>query len=200
MNASHLTAEALGQLVARICDQRIRDHDQLRQSSNVRHLSLTWTSAITKLAPNGKRTISGIASTPTEDRVGDVVVPAGARYKTPIPLLWQHKHDQPIGSVHKVAISSRGIEIEASLVEGTRAADEAWMLISGRAINALSIGFIGIKGEPAERGIRWTSYDLIEISVVSCPANPDAVFQPKAHGGSVKLITPPRAPVRLIRG
>lgn len=33
-------------------------------------------------------TITGIASTPTVDRQGDVVEPLGARFKTPMPLLW----------------------------------------------------------------------------------------------------------------
>lgn len=42
-------------------------------------------------------TITGTASTPTTDRMGDVVEPMGAKFKTPMPLLWQHESDKPVG-------------------------------------------------------------------------------------------------------
>ena len=37
---------------------------------------------------NGKRTFSGIASTPSTDRMGDIVEPKGMEIKLPTPLLW----------------------------------------------------------------------------------------------------------------
>ncbi len=37
-----------------------------------------------------QRIIEGIATTPSTDRMGDIVEPEGAQFKLPIPLLWQH--------------------------------------------------------------------------------------------------------------
>jgi hypothetical protein len=42
-------------------------------------------------------TITGIASTPTTDKMGDIVEPMGAKFVTPMPLLWQHRHAEPVG-------------------------------------------------------------------------------------------------------
>src|SRR6516164_2635301 len=47
------------------------------------------------------RIITGLATTPTPDRTGDVVEPTGALFELPLPLLWQHDAKQPIGSVTK---------------------------------------------------------------------------------------------------
>src|ERR1044072_2759871 len=55
----------------------------------------------------GERTIMGIATTPTVDHMGDIVESMGAKYKEPvsIPLLWMHRHDQPVGTVTHVTKS-----------------------------------------------------------------------------------------------
>ena len=50
-----------------------------------------------KSIDNDQRIIEGIASTPTADRVGDVVVSTGAKFSLPMPLLWQHDSKSPIG-------------------------------------------------------------------------------------------------------
>src|SRR5690606_24123405 len=50
-----------------------------------------------KTVDTDQRTISGIATTPEPDRVGDIVDPLGAKFAPEIPLLWQHKHDKPVG-------------------------------------------------------------------------------------------------------
>ena len=36
------------------------------------------------------RMITGVATTPTPDRVGDIIEPLGVRFNNPLPLLWQH--------------------------------------------------------------------------------------------------------------
>ena len=41
------------------------------------------------------RRFSGIATTPTPDRVGDIVEPRGAQFQLPVPLLWQHDSRAP---------------------------------------------------------------------------------------------------------
>src|SRR5690606_39257104 len=45
------------------------------------------------------RVIRGIATTPSVDRVGDIIDPMGVKFQNPLAFLWQHQHDKPIGSV-----------------------------------------------------------------------------------------------------
>ena len=60
---------------------------------------------------NGEeRIITGIASTPTPDRDNDIIDPKGAKFALPIPLLWQHNHNQPIGEVIEATVTDAGIE------------------------------------------------------------------------------------------
>ena len=50
-----------------------------------------------KSVDDEKRVITGVASTPTPDRVGDIVEPLGAKFALPMPLLWQHQHETDFG-------------------------------------------------------------------------------------------------------
>src|SRR5262245_58267644 len=59
--------------------------------------------------------ISGIATTPKTDRVGDIVEPMGAQFKLPIPFVWQHDADKPIGNVVEADVSERGISFRAEV-------------------------------------------------------------------------------------
>ena len=45
-----------------------------------------------------QRIITGIATTPTPDRMGDIVESQGAQFALPIPRLWQLDSEQPIGT------------------------------------------------------------------------------------------------------
>src|SRR3546814_6300765 len=62
--------------------------------------------------------ITGIASTPTPDRVGDIVMPDGAAFKLPMPLLWQHDSRSPIGHVTEAKVTRKGIEVVATVSRG----------------------------------------------------------------------------------
>lgn len=129
--------------------------------------------------------IKGIASTPTVDRVGDVVEPMGARFKTPMPLLWQHRHDAPVGNVTFAQPTAKGIPFEAELPiiteEGalkTRV-DEAIHSLKYRLISAVSIGFSAVKGQVdrmKEGGLKFKEWEWHELSLVTIPANADAVI------------------------
>ena len=55
---------------------------------------------------NEQRMIEGIATTPTPDRMGDIVEPDGAEFKMPIPLLWQHDSHEPVGHVTRAKVTS----------------------------------------------------------------------------------------------
>ncbi|HCW20364.1 HK97 family phage prohead protease [Achromobacter sp.] len=131
--------------------------------------------AVKALEREDGRWIEGWATTGREDRVGDIVVPEGAAYTLPIPLLFAHKHDEPIGSVVRAEITKAGIRIRAKLTEGVARADEVWRLVQDGALTAVSIGFQALKHSALPNGgLRFDKWEWHELSVVSVPANPDA--------------------------
>jgi len=130
-----------------------------------------------------KRIIRGIATTPTVDRVGDIVEPLGVQFKNPMPFLLHHQHDKPIGTVKFDKPTKDGITFEAELPiinePGTLKdrVDEAWQSIKLGLIRAVSIGFRAIEYSFLdEGGIRFMKSEVYELSAVTIPAQPDAVM------------------------
>jgi len=135
-----------------------------------------------KAVDDEKREITGIATTPSTDRMDDIVEPKGAVFKLPIPFLWQHKHDQPIGHVTAAKVTDAGIEVTVQLAkieeEGTlkNRIDEAWQSIKAKLVRGLSIGFSAIESVNIDGtwGRRFTKWDWYELSAVTVPANAEA--------------------------
>lgn len=130
------------------------------------------------------REITGIATTPTPDRYGDIVMPEGAKFQLPIPLLWQHDHQSPIGEVTSAKVTADGIEIKAKLVKADAPSqlaarlEEAWQSIRLGLVRGLSIGFRPIEyAYIDEGGIRFTAWEWYELSVVTVPANAEGTIQ-----------------------
>lgn len=122
-------------------------------------------------------TITGIASTPTPDRMDDIVVPTGAKYRLPVPLLWQHNHSDPIGEVVEATVTEKGIEVVAKVALGvTDEIDRYWKLMKAGLVRGLSIGFRGLETEQIEGswGVRFKAWEWLELSAVTIPANAEA--------------------------
>ena len=125
------------------------------------------------------RTITGMASTPSPDRLEDVVEPSGAQFKLPLPLLWQHDSSQPIGHVTHAKVGKAGIEIVAKIAKGVTAEiDRIYALIKAGLVPGLSIGFKPIEREHIKetKGIRFTKWDWLELSAVTIPANAECTI------------------------
>ncbi len=128
--------------------------------------------------------ITGIASTPATDRMGDIVDPLGAKFVTPMPLLWQHNHAEPVGTVEFAQPTKKGIPFAASLPVIKEAGrlkdrvDEAIHSLRYGLVSAVSIGFRAIEGaiERIETGYRFKEWEWLELSLVTIPANPEAVI------------------------
>ena len=62
----------------------------------------------------------------------------GAKFKLPMPLLWQHDSEQPIGHVTHAKVTKAGIEIVAKIARIAEPGrlkdrlDEAWQSIKAR--------------------------------------------------------------------
>jgi HK97 family phage prohead protease len=138
-----------------------------------------------KSVDEDERIITGIATTPTADRDGDIVEPKGAEFKLPIPLLWQHDSRQPIGEVFYAKVTSAGIEIKARIVKiaepGTLKdrLDEAWQSIKAGLVKGLSIGFRSVESARIDNtyAYRFMKWLWLELSAVTIPANADASIQ-----------------------
>lgn len=138
-----------------------------------------------KAVDDEQRVLTGIATTPTADRMDDVVEPKGAKFKLPIPFLWQHRHSEPIGHVTKATIKDSGIEVSVQIAKITEPGtlkdrvDEAWQSIVAGLVRGLSIGFSPIESANIEGswGRRYLSWDWLELSAVTIPANAEASIQ-----------------------
>lgn len=131
------------------------------------------------------REIEGIATTPTPDRMGDIVEPKGAVFKLPIPLLWQHDALKPIGNVISAKVTSNGISIKAKFAALSEAGvlkdrlDEAWQSVKIGLVRGLSIGFSALEAEPIKNTMsyRFKNWEWLELSAVTIPANAEANIQ-----------------------
>lgn len=129
--------------------------------------------------------IEGIATTPAPDRVGDIVEPLGAKFKLPMPLLWQHHTDKPVGEVTFAKPSKDGIPFKASIRKPSEftsetliaRALEAWESVKTGLVRTVSIGFSALEYSfIKEGGIHFTEWEWLELSLVTIPAQQEAVI------------------------
>lgn len=135
-----------------------------------------------KAVDGEKRIITGTATTPTPDRMGDIVEPLGVQFKNPLPLLLYHNSQKPVGWVKFQKPTKDGIDFEAKLPTidepGTvrDRIEEAWTSIKSGLIAGVSIGFRSIEEafNKDTQGFRFLQTEVLELSLVSIPAQPDA--------------------------
>lgn len=133
----------------------------------------------------------GIASTPAPDRVEDIMEPMGAEYSLPLPFLWQHSADKPIGRIVAAKATPAGIEVEGEIPvisePGTLKdrLDESIHSIKHRLVTGLSIGFNPIAGAYTRLksgGTHFKRWAWNELSLVTIPCNVQATITSiKAH-------------------
>ena len=113
------------------------------------------------------------------DEQGDIV-DKGAFAKTiqengKVPLIWQHKPQEPIGVSLSLIEDSRGLKIQGQLNLDVVRGREAYSLLKQGAIRGLSIGYDVVK-KTADNGVRrLKELRLWEISLVTFPANTQAI-------------------------
>ena len=100
---------------------------------------------------DGKRTIKGTATTPDVDRVADIIYPLGVQFTNPMPLLHQHDHHRPIGTVRFSKPTAKGIDFTAEIPTIDEPGslkdrvDTAWGEVKHGLVRAVSIGFRPLK-------------------------------------------------------
>jgi HK97 family phage prohead protease/HK97 family phage major capsid protein len=129
-----------------------------------------------------------VLSDETVDRYGDVIASDGWDVKdfkkNPIAL-FGHRGDFPIGTWDNLRVENKGLRARLKLApEGTSARiDEIRKLVDAGILKAVSVGFMPVESKPLESGgggYHYTKSSLMECSLVTIPANPNALQIAKA--------------------
>lgn len=92
-----------------------------------------------------------------------------------IKLLWQHDTLKPIGIIKSLYEDDYRLKIQAEINNRILLGKETTELVRQKAIDGLSIGFCAKDFEYDNQGVRLLKkVDLMEISVVTFPANRNA--------------------------
>lgn len=120
-----------------------------------------------------------VASTAVEDRQGEVVEVEGWDLKSfkqnPVLLLFHDHHSLPVGKAEKIWIEKGNKKrlmfkpVFETITERGRAISE---LVKQGFLKTFSVGFRPIDSD----GNRFTKQELLEISLVNVPANPEAMM------------------------
>jgi len=139
----------------------------------------------TKAIKKGSKSlkIAGYANTTAKDRAGDIVTAEAwakgvENYRRNPVLLYQHKHDCPIGRVDNIRVDKKGIYVEGAVSEAAEKNHGVQTLIKDGALKSFSVGFRVKDGKynREDDSMLITDVELLEISVVSVPCNQDSLF------------------------
>lgn len=129
-----------------------------------------------------ERQFNTIITSGVKDRMNESINPDGwdfkNYFKNPV-VLFAHKYNElPIGKTLKIEKEKDVIKANIKLIKGLELADKVWHLIKEGVLKAVSVGFIPKRYKEKDSD----KYDimeaeLLEISVVPVPANPQALIQ-----------------------
>lgn len=126
---------------------------------------------------NGKaRSFAGYASVfGGVDSYGDTIVRGAYKdslTRRPRPMMFYgHNPGRVIGKWTAAKEDDHGLFVEGELTPGHSDAEDVYASLKHGAISGLSIGFYPVKSEDTEGGRVLKEIDLIEVSVVSMPAD-----------------------------
>lgn len=145
-------------------------------------------------------------STDAVDRDGEVVVPDGCvrtHYEANPVLLWMHDPEKPIGTGAKGATVRRkgnGLSMRYAIPERPDGYDGDWFpgyaaaLVAAGVLRTVSIRFQPLPGgtrQPTQKDLTqygpdvqrvFSKWELLEVSLVSIPANPEAMVEAVTKG------------------
>lgn len=124
----------------------------------------------------GDKLIGALATNTSVDRDGDIMetsgIDLGNFMKNPV-MLWAHDHmSLPIGRIINTRKTAEGLVFDAEFSKSNPFAQKVKALFEEKILNAFSIGFM-IKNRKNEV---ITDSELVEISAVNVPANPEALL------------------------
>lgn len=180
--------EWMGDCVSQAIDEG-KDQDQA-----VAMCSSMWSERKTKApirkthADETHQGMEFVLSDATPDRYGDVIQAEGwdlANFKKNPIALFNHNSDFPIGRWEKLSVRDGALRGHLRMAPaGTSARiDEIRKLIEAGILKAVSVGFRPIESKPRSKsapGEHFIRSELVETSLVSVPANPNALAVAKS--------------------
>lgn len=164
-----------------MCSSMWEDHGKAARVTVRRAYGLLEVKSINE----DRRIIDGIATTPSPDRMGDIVEPMGAKFQLPIPLLYQHASELPVGEVFAATPTKDGIRVQARVFKAIESKnlkerlDEAWESVKIGLLKGFSIGFAPIDAPIQIKdtfSFRYKTWEWLELSLVTIPANAEATI------------------------
>ena len=166
--------------------------------SDLCKVSYTSSTKSDGLAP---RTIRFICTNETPDRDGDIISTSGwdvKNYmKNPVILYGHNPSGFPYGTAKALTFDTRNKQTLVDIYFPTmeemssdpkqisdhaKNVDAVYCMAKMGLLNALSVGFRGTDYTPTATGRNYTSQELMEISIVPIPANPEAVAVLRSAG------------------
>lgn len=167
------------------------------------------------MAVAGSRTIGFVFSDESVDRYGDIIRARGWDLDNfnanPIALFGHDAGsvENVIGRAHNVRVQGSQLvgDIEFMSAEANPNAEAVYQMVKGGFLKTVSVGFSPLEWEQTKDksrpgGIDFKKQELLEISVVPIPANPNALVQAKAAGIDVDrlaLLPIERAAPKIVR-
>lgn len=156
-----------------------------------------------KAASNG-RVIRFVGSDESIDRDGDTISvdgwDIGAYMKNPVVLYGHDYSDMPVGRAVSVTIDKRTRQLLFDIYfptieeistnpktpsEHALKVDAIYNMAKAGILNTVSVGFRGIDYEATATGRAYKKQELMEISIVPVPANPNAIAVLRGYTESV---------------
>ena len=129
-----------------------------------------WASTFGNVDHQGDRVVKGaFAASVKSIADGDVV-----------PILWEHQKSDPrmqVGEIKSAEETDEGLKVHVALDLDTETGRAAYKAVKARRVKSLSIGYAILQATKADDGAQeLKSVDLVEVSLVSRPANDRAVI------------------------
>ena len=131
-----------------------------------------------------------VLSDETPDRMDDVIRSDGwdlTNFKNNPIALFNHKSDFPIGKWSNLSVKDKALRghLELAPAGTSERIDEIRKLIEAGILRAVSVGFRPIDAEALDKknpfsGYQFNKQELVETSLVSVPANPNALAVAKS--------------------
>lgn len=123
-----------------------------------------------------EKEFTAVASSAIEDRHGEVIDQSGwdlKNFKKNPVLLWAHDHYLPaIGHATKVWTEGGKLMFKGIWSSATELGRACQQLVQEGTLNSFSVGFMPFEMD----GNTYIKQELLEISLVNVPANPDAMM------------------------
>lgn len=153
-------------------------------------------------------TFEGYLSTWDKDEGGDIIVPGAFKVTLekwalkgrPVPMLWSHNSEEPIGAFTELREEDKGLFVKGQLALGVKRAAEIYDLMKMKVVSAMSIGYSALQWEMTESARLLKEVRLWEGSLTLWPMNPMAEVttvketQAPAESGPAATVPPEPGP------